>query len=95
MVEKAEILKELSQVVDPEVGVPITEMNLVDDIQIQDGEISVAFHLTAQFCPPMFALAIAQDIKRRVSNLPGVQKVRVTMTNHFMAEEVNKRVNVD
>lgn len=94
MVEKPQIVKELAQVVDPEVGVPITEMDLVDDITISpDGIVSVGFHLTAPFCPPMFALEIAQDIKRRVSSLEGVKEVKVSMTGHFMAEEINRRVN--
>ncbi len=93
MVEKPQIVKELSQVVDPEVGVPITEMDLVDDITIDGGIVSVGFHLTAPFCPPMFALEIAQEIKRRVSALEGVREVKVSMTGHFMAEEINRRVN--
>ena len=94
MVEKPQIVKELAQVVDPEVGVPITEMDLVDDITISpDGIVSVGFHLTAPFCPPMFALEIAQDIKRRVSALDGVKEVKISMTGHFMAEEINRRVN--
>jgi metal-sulfur cluster biosynthetic enzyme len=95
MVNKAQVVKELSQVVDPEVGVPITEMDLVDDIGIDEGTgiVSVGFHLTAPFCPPMFALEIAQDIKKRVSSLEGVKEVKVNMTGHFMAEEINRRVN--
>lgn len=94
MVEKPQIVKELAQVVDPEVGVPITEMDLVDEITIgADGIVSIGFHLTAPFCPPMFALEIAQDIKRRVSALDGVKDVKITMSGHFMAEEINRRVN--
>ncbi|MHB8566765.1 MAG: metal-sulfur cluster assembly factor [Nitrososphaerales archaeon] len=95
MVNKTQVVKELSQVVDPEVGVPITEMDLVDDIGINEetGVVSVGFHLTAPFCPPMFALEIAQEIKKRVSSLEGVREVKVAMTGHFMAEEINRRVN--
>ena len=61
----------------PEVGVPITEMDLFDDIGIDDttGIISIGFHLTAPFCPPMFALEIAQDIKRS-GCLIGVKEVK-------------------
>ena len=70
-------------------------MDLVDDIGIDDstGVVSIGFHLTAPFCPPMFALEIAQDIKKRVSALQGVKEVKVAMTGHFMAEEINRRVN--
>lgn len=95
MVEKTAIVKELAQVVDPEVGVPITEMDLIDEIGIDDatGVISIGFHLTAPFCPPMFALEIAQDIKKRVGSLEGVKEVKISMTGHFMADEINRRVN--
>ena len=95
MVERTAIVKELAQVVDPEVGIPITEMDLVDDIGIDEatGIITIGFHLTAPFCPPMFALEIAQDIKKRVGGLEGVKDVKVSMTGHFMAEEINRRVN--
>ena len=95
MVERTQVVKELSQVVDPEVGVPITEMDLVDEIGIDEktGTVSVGFHLTAPFCPPMFALEIAQDIKKRLLALDGVKDVKVSMTGHFMAEEINRRVN--
>ncbi|MDG6999883.1 MAG: DUF59 domain-containing protein, partial [Nitrososphaerota archaeon] len=57
LVNKAMIVKELAQVVDPEVGIPITEMDLVDEIGINEGTglVSIGFHLTAPFCPPMFA----------------------------------------
>ena len=95
MVEKTEIVKQLAQVVDPEVGVAITEMDLVDEIIIDQppGTVTVGFHLTAPFCPPMFALEIAQDIKKRLLTLDGVKDVKVSMTGHFMAEEINRRVN--
>ena len=95
LVEKTEIVKELAQVVDPEVGVPITESDLVDDIGIDNetGVISIGFHLTAPFCPPMFALEIAQDIKKRVSALEGEKEVKISMTGHLKAEEINTRVN--
>jgi metal-sulfur cluster biosynthetic enzyme len=95
LVEKSQIVEQLSQVVDPEVNVPITEMDLVDEVNIQEGgkKVEIAFHLTAPFCPPMFALEIAQDIKRRILSLEGVKEVKVTMKNHFMAEEINRRVN--
>ncbi len=95
MVERTEIIKQLAQVVDPEVGVAITEMDLVDEIGIDEktGTVTVGFHLTAPFCPPMFALEIAQDIKRRLLTLDGVKEVKVSMTGHFMADEINRRVN--
>src|ERR1700686_3635358 len=94
MVEKTDIVKQLAQVVDPEVGVPITEMDLVDEILIDQppGTVTVGFHLTAPFCPPMFALEIAQDIKKRLLTLDGVKDVKVPMPGHFMVNKFNRRV---
>ena len=94
MVDKQQVKNELAKVVDPEIGVPITEMNLVDEIDIsKDSEVTIKYHLTMPFCPPVFALAIGQDIKRRVSSIQGVTKVTAILSNHQMADEINKRIN--
>lgn len=87
-----DILKELEKVVDPEIGVPITQMDLVDDIKIKDNEVKVDFHLTMPYCPEVFAIQIAQDIKKRILSLEGVEKVKVTLKDHVKAEEINKIV---
>jgi ATP-binding protein involved in chromosome partitioning len=68
--------KELEKVVDPEIGLPITEMHLVDEINIQDnGDVLVRYHLTAPFCPPIFAEDIGMNIRTLTSKLEGVKKV--------------------
>ena len=86
-------MKELSKVIDPEIGIPITEMKLVDNIEIKNNEIIIEYHLTMPFCPPVFALSIGQDIKRRVSNMEGITKTSVILSRHQMEEEINKKVN--
>ncbi|MEM2885135.1 MAG: iron-sulfur cluster assembly protein [Thermoproteota archaeon] len=83
----------LKTVVDPEIGVPITEMNLVDEVKVDGGNATVVFHLTMPFCPTMFALQIAQDIKQKVKSLDGVKSVNVNLVKHVKAEEINKIVN--
>jgi metal-sulfur cluster biosynthetic enzyme len=92
LVEKEDIRKELANVIDPEIGIPITEMNLVDGIEIKDGEVTVNYHLTMPFCPPVFALSIGQDIKKRISDMKGVTKVTVILSNHQMADEINQKI---
>lgn len=92
-VDVGEIQSQLSKIIDPEIGRPITEMNLVDRLDIQDGFVEVEFHLTAAFCPPMFALKIANDIKSSVLAVKGVREVRVTLRGHYLADAVNKQVN--
>jgi len=74
MVTVEAVEKELEKVVDPEIGLPITEMHLVDEINIQDnGDILIKYHLTAPFCPPIFAEDIGMNIRTLTSKLEGVK----------------------
>src|SRR5207302_10685525 len=94
MVTVEAVEKELEKVVDPEIGLPITEMHLVDEISIQDnGEIFIKYHLTAPFCPPIFAEDIGMNIRTLTSKLEGVKKVTVVLHGHALANEINQRVN--
>lgn len=93
IVDQNEIQTQLSKIIDPEIGRPITEMKLVDKIEVQDGFVDIEFHLTAPFCPPMFALKIASDIKQNILNVRGVKDARVTLRGHYLADAVNKQVN--
>ena len=94
MVTVEAIERELEKVVDPEIGLPITEMHLVDEISIKDhGEIFIKYHLTAPFCPPIFAEDIGVNIRTLTSKLDGVKKVIVILHGHALANEINQRVN--
>jgi len=94
MVTVDAVEKELEKVVDPEIGLPITEMHLVDEINIQEnGDIFIKYHLTAPFCPPIFAEDIGMNIRTLTSKLEGVKKVTVILHGHALAKEINQRVN--
>src|SRR5690349_2023084 len=96
MVTVDEVTKELEKVVDPEIGLPITEMHLVDEIDIKDdGILFIRYHLTAPFCPPIFAEDIGMNIRQLTSKLDGVKKVTVILHGHALANEINQRVNPD
>ena len=92
-VEEAAIQSALSKIMDPELGRPITDLKLVDKMTISGGSVDLEFHLTAPFCPPMFALKIASDIKAGVMSVPGVTDAKVTLRGHYLADAVNKQVN--
>lgn len=96
MLDRQAIIKELNKVVDPEVNVPITDMELVDEITIEKGgDVSITFHFTTPYCPPVFAYKIALDIKSLVSKLEGVKKVNVFLKDHYLAEKINNELNKD
>jgi len=93
MVTKKQVMRQLQNVIDPEIGVPITEMKLIDGIEIKNGDVIVEFHLSMPFCPPFFAMQIAKGVREEVAKLKGVKRVRIKLTKHYMAEEINKKIN--
>jgi metal-sulfur cluster biosynthetic enzyme len=92
-VDRRKVEVELYKVIDPEVGVSIMEMKLLDKLEINDGKVSVEYHATTPYCPPVFALEISRQIKDRVSKLQGVSAVSVVMSGHYMSEFINKSIN--
>jgi len=93
MLNRSSVIEQLTQVIDPELGVAITELDLIEEITVNDGEVGIQYHLTSNFCPPQFAIAIATDIKTRVEKLDEVKKVKQNVTGHFLADEINSRIN--
>lgn len=90
---KRQIFDELTKIVDPEIGVSIMELELIDKVDIKEGSVDIDLHLTSPFCPAVFGFKIAQDVRDNVYKLNGIEGVKVNVSNHFMAEAINKQVN--
>ena len=87
------IFDELSKIVDPEIGVSIMELELIDKVDIEEKDVNVDLHLTSPFCPAVFGFKIAQDVRDNIYKIDGIENVKVNVSNHFMAEAINKQVN--
>lgn len=87
------IFDELSKIVDPEIGVSIMELELIDKVDIEKKDVNVDLHLTSPFCPAVFGFKIAQDVRDNIYRIDGIENVKVNVSNHFMAEAINKQVN--
>jgi metal-sulfur cluster biosynthetic enzyme len=87
------IFEELSKIVDPEIGVSIMELELVDKVDINEKDVNVDLHLTSPFCPAVFGFKIAQDVRDNIYRINGIENVKINVSNHFMAEAINKQVN--
>jgi metal-sulfur cluster biosynthetic enzyme len=87
------IFDELSKIVDPEIGVSIMELELIDKVDIEEKDVNVDLHLTSPFCPAVFGFKIAQDVRDNIFRIDGIENVKVNVSNHFMAEAINKQVN--
>ena len=93
VVQESAITEAMTKIVDPELGRPITDLKLIDRVTVTGGSVELEFHLTAPFCPPIFALKIASDIKAGLLSVPGVTEATVTLRGHYLADAVNKQVN--
>jgi metal-sulfur cluster biosynthetic enzyme len=79
---------------DPEVRTSIAELGLLDEVTVDpDGHVTVRFHLTSPLCPAKFAGGIGQQIRRRVTRIPGVTSVEVVLSDHYMAQALHQLIN--
>ncbi|HJR37853.1 MAG TPA: Mrp/NBP35 family ATP-binding protein [Nocardioidaceae bacterium] len=68
----------LATVNDPEIRRPITELNMVDSVEIDDaGKVSVTVLLTVSGCP--LKDTITRDVTAAVEKVPGVTSVDLTL----------------
>lgn len=90
---RRKIFDELSGIVDPEINTSITDLELVDNVDIAGSAVKIDLHLTSPFCPAVFGFKIAQDVHDNLLKLDGINDVKVNVSNHFMAEQINNQVN--
>ena len=72
---RVKIFDELSKIVDPEINTTITELELIDEVDIDDNNIKVDLHLTSPFCPAVFGFKICQDIHDNLLKIDGVDEM--------------------
>jgi ATP-binding protein involved in chromosome partitioning len=67
------ILKALEGVIDPELRRPVTELDMVRDVEINGGDVRVTIALTIAGCP--LRDSFEQQVAEVLSGVPGVQRV--------------------
>ncbi|MEZ7898151.1 MAG: Mrp/NBP35 family ATP-binding protein [Flaviflexus sp.] len=65
----------LSTVLDPEIRRPITDLDMVRSVDVQDGNVAVGIDLTTQGCP--LRNTISNDIEEAVGKIDGTKSVSV------------------
>src|SRR4051794_40904719 len=68
-----EILAALSQVIDPELRKPVTELNMVRDVALSGPDVTVTIALTVAGCP--LRSSFEDQVAQHVGTLPGVRSV--------------------
>jgi metal-sulfur cluster biosynthetic enzyme len=74
----AEVLENLKNVYDPEIGINIVDLGLVYDIDVaESGDVLVTMTLTSLGCP--LGPVIVQEVTGALSDLPGIGGVDVKL----------------
>ena len=72
-----QVRRALDRVIDPELRRPITDLGMVESVEIADGAVTVGVLLTVAGCP--LKDTIAADIRKEVGALEGVSGVEVRL----------------
>ncbi len=75
MVNKDQVFEILKQVDDPEIGRPITDLGMVDNIEVDGDKVRVQIKLTIPGCP--LKARINDEVSNKVLELEGVKDVEV------------------
>ena len=68
-----EVLRALDGVIDPELRKPVTELEMVRDVRIDGGDVTITIALTVAGCP--LRSSFQDQVQRLVAPLPGVASV--------------------
>jgi len=71
------VLSQLFNVVNPEIGLDIVRLKMVENIKIEDGEVEVTIRLGTT--DEMFADAIREEVEEELRGIRGVKKATVIM----------------
>ena len=76
-VSEQAVMEALATVDDPEIRKPITDLGMVGEVEIEDGDVAVNILLTTAGCP--LRDTITSDVEQAVMAVEGVESVQVKM----------------
>ncbi len=86
------IVERLARVIDPETGVDVVRMRLVENLRVEEnGRTSYIFRPSSPVCP--IAVSLAMSIKSAVAEVPGVTEQEIGVEGYVQAEELNRYIN--
>jgi metal-sulfur cluster biosynthetic enzyme len=75
MVDEAKIHEALGKVIDPELGINIVDLGMVQEVEADGSRVAVSLSLTSMSCP--FWELFVEQVRRAVGDVPGVGDVAV------------------
>lgn len=77
MINKDRVLLALNEVIDPEIGMSLTELNMIREVNIDDKKVEVKMVLTASFCP--LAGQLVEEVRKKTAEVAEGREVKVTV----------------
>jgi len=93
MTNREQVLDALSGVRDPELDVPITDLDFISTLEVENGAASVRLRLPTYFCAANFAYLMVADAKDAILSVPGIERASVILDDHYASGEINVGVN--
>src|SRR5262249_31951324 len=87
------ILGRLDLVLDPELDESIMQLGFVHSIQVRDRQAIVMLQLPTSWCAMNFAYIMADDVRRELLGVEGIERVTVRLGDHCAADEIEAAVN--
>ena len=86
------VLSKLREVIDPETGVDVIRMQLVQDLTLDDdGNLTYTFRPSSPLCP--IAIHLAMSIQEAIKKVPSIASQRVTVVDYIQADMLNEILN--
>jgi metal-sulfur cluster biosynthetic enzyme len=81
------IVEQLRQVTDPETGVDVVRMRLIEDLTVSEtGKVAYKFRPSSPFCPIVIPLSLA--IQQAVANVQGVTEQSIEIVGFALGNEL-------
>jgi metal-sulfur cluster biosynthetic enzyme len=86
---RTKILERLTGVIDPETGVDVVRMRLIEDLVVHgNGRVSYKFRPSSPLCP--IAVPLSLMIQKAVAEVEGVTAQELQIVGYLRAEELTR-----
>lgn len=81
------VLERLSRIIDPETGVDVVHMRLIEDLTVSEaGYVTYKFRPSSPFCP--IAVPLSLDIQHAVARVEGVTGQDLQVVGFALSDEL-------
>ena len=86
---KHKVTERLGQVIDPETGVDVMRMRLIEDLEVdaETGRVRYKFRPSSPLCP--LAVHLALSMRDAVAGVPGATEQEIEVLGYVGADELN------